>query len=75
VLASAAELGVTSKIVGGRGWTEAESFRTMLGIDALVCGPGSMAQAHTSNEFVTVSEVHKAAELYVRSIERLLGVG
>lgn len=72
VLASAAELGVESRIVGGRGWTEAESFRTLLGIDALVCGPGSMAQAHTSNEFVRVSEVQKAAELYVRSVERLL---
>ncbi len=40
VLACAKELGVTSKIVGGRGWTEAESFRSGLGIDALVCGPG-----------------------------------
>jgi acetylornithine deacetylase/succinyl-diaminopimelate desuccinylase-like protein len=72
VLASAAELGIPSKIVGGRGWTEAESFRTRLGIDALVCGPGSMAQAHSSNEFVSIAEVQKAAELYVQSVERLL---
>jgi len=72
VLECAGELGIDSKIVGGRGWTEAESFRTMLGIEAIVCGPGSMKQAHTSNESVKVSEVHKAAELYVRCVERLL---
>lgn len=73
MLASAAQLGVTNKIVGGRGWTEAESFKTLLGIDAIVCGPGSMKQAHTSNEFVRISEVQRAAELYVRCVEKLLG--
>lgn len=71
-LGCAAELGVKNKVVGGRGWTEAESFRTLLGIDAIVCGPGSMKQAHTSNEFVKISEVQKAAELYVKCAERLL---
>lgn len=75
VLASAREIGVDSRILGTRGWMEAESFRTLLGIDAIVCGPGSMKQAHSSNEFVKISEVQKAAELYVRSIERLLSIG
>lgn len=73
VLASAADMGVQNKIVGGRGWTEAESFRTLLGIEALVCGPGNMKQAHSSNEFVSISEVQRAAELYVRTVERLFG--
>ena len=72
VFESAHDMGVESQIIGGRGWMEAESFSTMLGIDAIVCGPGSMKQAHSSNEFVKIPEVQKAAELYVRSIERLL---
>lgn len=72
VMASARELGREPKVIGGRGWTEAESFRTMLGIDAIVCGPGSMQQAHSSREFVSISETQQAAELYVRAIERLL---
>ena len=72
VLATASEMGTPAKIVGGRGWTEAESFSTLLGIDAIVCGPGNMRQAHSSNEFVSISEVQRAAELYVRSVERLL---
>lgn len=70
---SARELGRDPKVMGGRGWTEAESFRTMLGIDAIVCGPGSMQQAHSSNEFVSISETQLAAELYVRTIEKLMG--
>lgn len=73
VLASARELGRKPKVIGGRGWTEAESFRTMLGIDAIVCGPGSMQQAHSSREFVSISETQLAAELYVRTIEKLMG--
>jgi acetylornithine deacetylase/succinyl-diaminopimelate desuccinylase-like protein len=72
LLSAASDVGVESKIIGGRGWTEAESFRTLLGIDAVVCGPGSMNQAHSSNEFVSISETQRAAELYVRAVERLL---
>lgn len=75
VLESARELGRDPRIMGGRGWMEAESFRTMLGIDAIVCGPGSMQQAHSSNEFVSISETQLAAELYVRTIEKLMGAG
>lgn len=73
VLESARELGRSPEVIGGRGWTEAESFRTMLGIDAIVCGPGSMQQAHSSNEFVSISETQLAAELYVRAIEKVMG--
>lgn len=72
VLECSSEMGAPARIVGGRGWTEAESFSTLLGIDAIVCGPGSMAQAHSSNEFVSVSQVQQAAELYVRTVEKLL---
>lgn len=72
VLSAASDVGVESKVIGGRGWMEAESFRTLLGIDAVVCGPGGMNQAHSSNEFVSISETQRAAELYVRAVERLL---
>lgn len=72
VLSAASDIGAATKVIGGRGWTEAEAFSTLLGIDAIVCGPGSMNQAHSSNEFVSISETQLAAELYVRTIERLL---
>lgn len=72
VLAAGRELDRDTKVIGGRGWTEAESFRTLLGIDAVVCGPGSMKQAHSSREFVSISETQHAAELYVRTVEKLI---
>ncbi len=71
IVEAAADLGIDSKVVGMRGWTEAESFATSLGIDAVVCGPGSMQQAHSSNEFVLVSQVQQAAELYVHAVEKV----
>ncbi len=65
-------LGLDQHIGGLRGWTEAEPFRTMLGIDSVVMGPGSLKQAHTSNEFVSISQTQQAAALYVEVIERLM---
>lgn len=68
---SAAELGIDYQILGFRGWTEAEPFQTMLGVESIVIGPGSMKQAHSSNEFVSISQTQLAAELYVRAVEKL----
>lgn len=59
--------------IGGlRGWTEAEPFRTMLGIDSVVFGPGCIKQAHTGREFVSISETQSAAVLYSDIAHRLL---
>jgi len=72
VIESAEEFGLKPRVIGGRGWTEAEPFRTMLGIESLVIGPGSMNQAHSSKEFVSISETQLAAQVYVRIVEKLL---
>jgi acetylornithine deacetylase len=39
--------------------TEAGLFVARLGIPTIVLGPGSMAQGHTSNEFIEVSQLEK----------------
>lgn len=39
--------------------TEAGLFAAKLGIPTIVLGPGSMAQGHTSNEFIEVSQLEK----------------
>src|SRR3546814_16673771 len=36
-------------------WTEASLF-SAAGLDALVCGPGNIAQAHTADEWVSRSQ-------------------
>jgi acetylornithine deacetylase/succinyl-diaminopimelate desuccinylase-like protein len=71
---SARGLGRESRIGGLRGWTEAEPFRTMLGIDSVVLGPGCIKQAHTSREFVSISETQLAAAFYADIARRLLSV-
>ena len=42
------------------------------GIDTLVIGPGSIAQAHQVNEFVDVEELRAAAGFYAYCLLRLL---
>lgn len=62
-----------SPIVGWRGWTDAESFQTGLGIDALVLGPGEMARAHSANEFVELTQVRQAARIYAETALAVVG--
>ena len=65
--------GTKPSIGSWRGWTEAESFQTGLGIDAVVFGPGDIRQAHSSNEFVELDEVRQAARIYADTVLAVLG--
>ena len=44
-------------------WTEA-ALLTSSGVDAVVMGPGDIAQAHGPDEWVTLDELHAARELF-----------
>lgn len=72
---AAAIIGSSPSIAGLRAWTEAESFQTGLGIEAVVFGPGSVEHAHTEDEFVPVDELAVAARIYANCALRLLGGG
>ena len=69
---AAGQIGFQPPIVGWRGWTEAESFQSGLGIDAVVLGPGALVQAHSANEFVMLSEVQDAARIYLETALSIL---
>ncbi len=71
--ASRRVLGRTSPIVGWRGWTDAESFQTGLGIDAIVLGPGDLTRAHSANEFVELTQARQAARIYAETALAVLG--
>lgn len=47
--------------------TEAGLYQERLGVPVVVCGPGSMAQGHTSDEFITVEQL-AAGEAFVAGI-------
>ncbi len=36
----------------------------------VVCGPGDIAQAHTSDEFITIDQLYRGIDLYGRAIRR-----
>lgn len=73
--AAGTKFGVGGNAIGWRGWTEAESFQSLLGIDAIVMGPGDIRQAHSANEFVTIGETQRAAEVYADLVARICGSG
>jgi acetylornithine deacetylase len=53
-------------------WTEASLF-SQAGYDALVFGPGDIAQAHTADEWVAIDQLERAAAHYSKVIQHGLG--
>ena len=51
--------------------TEAGLFQ-QIGIPAVVCGPGSIEQAHKPDEFIDVSELRKCETFMTRLVSRLV---
>jgi acetylornithine deacetylase len=43
-----------------------------LGCPTVVCGPGSIAQAHTTDEFVAAQEIVAATRMYLHVVVQLL---
>lgn len=42
-------------------------------IKAVICGPGSLNEAHTVDEFVEKSDLLKAVEIYRKTVEKICG--
>lgn len=60
----AAAQAVCGGVAGLRAGTDASKF-WRAGTPAIVLGPGSLAQAHTADEWIEIDEIARAAELYV----------
>ena len=58
----------TMKVAFG---TEGGLFSRDLGTPAVVCGPGSMAQGHKPDEFVSVEQLQRCDEMLGRLLSRL----
>jgi acetylornithine deacetylase len=48
-------------------WTEAALF-SAAGIDAVVFGPGEIAQAHAADEFVDIAQLEEARDVFIRGL-------
>jgi acetylornithine deacetylase/succinyl-diaminopimelate desuccinylase len=65
-------VGLSPKISGMQGWTDAATFMHA-GIPAVLLGPGSVAQAHTNNEYVEVSQLVEATKCYLALTRTICG--
>ncbi len=68
----AAQLAVLGADLGVQAFVAA-SDAPYMGFPTVVCGPGSIAQAHTTDEFVELAQVVAAAKLYLHTVLELLG--
>lgn len=59
------DAGIASERIGVAYATDAPFF-AQLGIAAVVFGPGSINQAHTADEWISVDQLHKAVDVYYR---------
>ena len=53
-------------------WTEASLF-SQAGYTAIVCGPGDIAQAHTADEWVELSQLQQITQSYMHIIDHGIG--
>jgi acetylornithine deacetylase/succinyl-diaminopimelate desuccinylase len=60
------ELGERSQPIGLVYWTDAALFAQVPGTQAVVSGPGDIAQAHTNDEWISRAQLHAAYRMYVR---------
>jgi acetylornithine deacetylase/succinyl-diaminopimelate desuccinylase len=65
------ELGEPSEPIGLMYWTDAALFAQISGTQAVVCGPGDIAQAHTNDEWISRDQLHAAYRIYVRAATEL----
>jgi len=59
-----------AKLVGAPWFCDAAIFAGK-GCPAVALGPGSIAQAHTCDEFIEVAEIERGAQFFLRFLERL----
>ncbi|MHA1164688.1 MAG: M20/M25/M40 family metallo-hydrolase, partial [Alphaproteobacteria bacterium] len=45
------------------------------GIPSVICGPGSIAQAHKPDEYIAISELEKGGEFVTRLIDHACTAG
>ncbi|MBA3415413.1 MAG: M20/M25/M40 family metallo-hydrolase [Chloroflexia bacterium] len=69
-----AETGKRGVIKGAPFWAEASFFVHDLGIPAVYCGPGDIAECHTARERVEIEELIDAVRVYVSLIVDECGV-
>lgn len=64
------ELGLSDEPVGVAYGTDASKLWALGRIPSIVLGPGSIAQAHTGDEYVSIAQLVTASSLYAEGVRR-----
>jgi acetylornithine deacetylase/succinyl-diaminopimelate desuccinylase-like protein len=56
-----------------RGWGDVEFVATDHGVPAIYFGPGTVASAHTADEYIDLDLYHQGVDVYERAIVEFLG--
>jgi acetylornithine deacetylase len=51
--------------------SDASKLQALGGVQSIVFGPGSIAQAHTPDEFVPIADLTRAAQVYAQTVRHL----
>jgi acetylornithine deacetylase len=51
--------------------SDASKLQALGGVPSIVFGPGSIAQAHTPDEFVPIADLARAAQVYAQTVRHL----
>lgn len=73
LLGACERAGVAGTVAGMSAWVDA-CFLNRSGIPAVCFGPGSIAQAHTNGEWISISEIEACAKILTDFSRRFLGV-
>ena len=63
--------GLGSRTIGAPWFSDAAIF-AHAGVPAIACGPGSIAQAHTKDEFISIEDLEQGAGFFQRFLEQLV---
>ena len=74
LLAACERAGLPGTVAGMSAWVDA-CFLNRSGIPAVCFGPGSIAQAHTDDEWISTSEIEAGAEILTDFSRRFLAEG
>ena len=69
--AALAVTGRAAPAVGWRAWSEAAVFQSAMEAEAVIFGPGDLANAHSSDEFIEIDDLYSCAEIYARAAASL----
>lgn len=69
------EFAMPARKIGLQFWTDGALINGIPGIQTVVCGPGNIEQAHSSEEFISVEQLMAAYRIYLETVHSICTKG